>query len=184
MFQGVSGRRTDHRKPCSLGIVTFHPRWHTKGEAASSDLRIQKALQQTFFSVLGMEPRALHSGQATTVPHPDLTSSKSFSLWRTRPKRLFYQLLLWFLVVWIFHFYFVWPVGGQSVSAGWWKRHIPANWPFVLKNERRSLFQPWAQCSLSISRQCLWLKIMSTAFEAYCSWHHKKSLAHHLHNAL
>lgn len=142
MFQGVSGRRTDHRKPCSLGIVTFHPRWHTKREAASSDLRIQKALQQTVFSVLGMEPRALHSGQATTVPHPDLTSSKSFSLWRTRPKRLFYQLLLWFLVVWIFHFYFVWPVGGQSLSAGWWKRHIPANWPLVLKTREEAFSSP------------------------------------------
>lgn len=84
------------------------------------------------------------------------------------------QLLLWFLLFGLFVFvclYFAWPVSSHSALADW-------SIIFQLTGYlcwRNSLSQPWAQCSLLISRQCLWLKIMSAAFEEYYSWYRKRS---------
>lgn len=75
------------------------------------------------------------------------------------------QLLLWFLLFGLFvlvRLYFAWPVGSHSALADW-------NIIFRLTGYFcwRNLSQPWAQCNLFISKQCLWLKIMSAAFEVY-----------------
>lgn len=142
-------------------------------------MRIKKALQQTFiFLVLGMEPRALHRvGKLChwATPKSDFFKINVyifFFLWKMRPKRLFYTTSTLVFVVWIF--LFVWPVGSPLAFADWLKHCIPANWPFMFKTKQKNLPQPWTQCSLLISRQCLWLKITS-AFEVCHSWHHKKS---------
>lgn len=117
-------------------------------------------------------------GQAPPLSHTQVWLLQNqcihffFFLWKMRPKRLFYTTSTLVFVVWIF--LFVWPVGSPLAFPDWLKHCIPANWPFMFKTKQKNLPQPWTQCSLLISRQCLWLKTTS-AFEVCHSWHHKKS---------
>lgn len=145
---------TEDRKLCCVGIVTFLlsflPRW-LKERLQPQTLESRKQFHKLFFFSTRDGTQGLTQWVSSLLlcHTQSLTSSKSmhkFSLWRTRPKRLFYQLLLWFLVVWIFCFgfvfYFAWPVVSQSTFADWWKHHIPANWPFMLRIREEAFSSP------------------------------------------
>lgn len=141
----------------------YHSRWHT---------------ERTLSPLLGMESRALHMWASSLPPsHSQVWHLQNqhihFLYGKWDQRFCLKQLLLWFLfrLSVLVRLYFAWPVGSHSALADW-------NIIFQLTGYlcwRNNLSQPWARCSLLISRQCLWLKIMSAAFEEYYSWHRKRS---------
>lgn len=161
-----TNRMTDDGKLCSLGTMTFpyHSRWHIE--------RIDGI------------PGCIHGGQAL---YP----------WATARSGVFkISIYIFFMenetkdFVW-HNFYsgscyldcfgssLFCLASWQPLSPCWLKHHIPTDWLFLLKKP----LPAWAQCSSFISRQCLWLKIVSAASEVHITPGHL-FLTRCLHNAL
>lgn len=164
-----------------------------KERLQAQTLGSRKHFNKPSFQYWGWNPGPYTVGKlSTTVPHPDLTSSKSmhtFSLWRTRPKRLFFSTSTLVSCCLNFLFWFVFISFGQLAASQ--SLLVDGNIIFQLtvclcwKQEKKP-FLALSTVQLVNFQAVPLIGNDVTAFEAHCPWLRKKSLGSvfTMHNAL